>query len=220
MTKSTRTAISIFWLLLTYIPFIIVCFNLKYPTFDKLRYGYIIMPVLLILPIVSLLYSLLSDRLFNGKKAIDVIMTVLAVLCFLYTLVFTFGFRIVTTILYPMASYTENADNYLRIEDDFAETDQRYIDEFLPASIPESAENVKYRYYGSLHGDNLIEAAWELPENEYLPLKTKVLASKSYTQDDEGYSYNIFDGEKYEASIDFNDAKHKVCYSFICNTPF
>ena len=220
MTKTTRTAISVFWLLLTYIPFIIICFRLKYPTFDKFRYGYIIMPVLLILPIFSLLYSLLSDRLFDGKKAIDIIMTVLAVMCFLYTLVFTFGFRIVTTMLYPMASYTENADNYLQIEDEFVETDQRYIDEFFPSSIPESAENVKYCYYGSLYGDYFIAASWELPENEYVSLKTKVLASKSYTQDDEGYSYNIFGDEKYSASIDFDDAKHKVCYSFSCNAPF
>lgn len=216
MKSKIRVSFSIVWLLFVTIPIIITAINLKFPALDYQRYGHIIIPIFLILPLVSVVYSLVTCKLGNTHRVGDILVISGFVIEMICTLVCTYGFRYYNNDFYPLVSTTTDSSNYLEIESRFKETDYKYIEAVFPKEIPEDATDVKYYYRCMAFGIYDIKAQWKLPYEKYVVERERIIARNSQNEKaDNDYEYNfIFDNDSFFAKERFDDSKYVVYYEF------
>ena len=213
-----RLIISLIWFVLMLGLPIIFAFKLKFPAFDEGRYGHIIIPLLVILPLISLLYSITVYNKQNDNKIIDAFIVVGLITGILYSLICTFGFRMPSTLFYPLTSTTTDIENYLIIEDNLAESEYEYINRVFPEKIPDNATDVEYYYHCNWIWDYRIEVKWRLPREEYLADKEKTLSlfGGNSTVENGNSSFNyIFDMYGYTAKKEFDDNECLISYVFV-----
>ena len=216
MKRKTGVWFSIAWLILVTLPVIIVAANLKFPAFDHQRYGQILIPIFLILPLLSLVYNLVAYRAEKTYKVVDILLISIFVIEMICTAVCTFGFKYYYNDLYPLVSATTDPSNYLVIENRFEETDIEYVKTVFPEKIPEEATNVKYNYRCAALGIYDIEAQWKLPYEKYMAERDKYIPRSSKSENSDSiYEYDFeFDNDIFVAKISFDDSQCIVRYSF------
>lgn len=216
MKKKYRIVLDVLWFLLVLIPFIIMAFQVKYPSLDMNRFGWIV-PVFFTLPIISLIISCIStsDRC-RLKKVSDLIIYVGGSAYIIFLFVSTLGFKVWMPAVYPISSQTENPSNYLLIEDKFEHSEERYLNAVFPNEIPSNAYDVTYFYKcNAALGNYTIRAEWTLPLEDYVLIKEKEIRNKDNLIVEDGKDvYNIYmNNDKYFAKIVFNDLDNRVAYS-------
>ena len=220
MNKNIRLLVSSLWVATMSALLLIIASHLKFPTFDKERYGNIIIPLSLIIPLIFFTYSLYAYKTERFNKAVDKILLFGLVLGIASAFICTFGFRLSSTVFYPLVSTTDDPKNYLIIEDNLteSETELIYINLVFPNKIPDNATNVKYHYRCNSFWNYKLYAEWQLPDSEYLELKNKILIKSNYILSSQinSNSYEFeFDTSSYQAKIDFDDKTCTVSYEFL-----
>lgn len=216
MNNRTRTILSVLWLLLVTIPIIVTVCNLRFPAFDYRRFGQIIIPLFLILPLVSVIYSVAVYKSEKAHKIIDSLLVLGLVFEMICTTICTFGFRNYNNDLYPLVSTTEELENYLVIEKRFEESDRKYILQVFPEKIPEDATETSYYYRCTAFGIYDIKGRWKLPYEKYIFERNRIISNELlYDKSSDVYEYNYsFDIDIYTATVIFNDSDCSISYEF------
>lgn len=217
MNKKARLFVSVLWFVLMSTLLITIAISLKFPTFDNERYGYIIIPISIIVPIISFIYGVNAYKSEKYNKTIDMLILIGFILGIVYVFVCTFGFRLPSTVFYPLSSTTSDPENYLVIEDNLAESEYEYINDVFPIEIPVEAENVEYCYSCNSFWNYKIESKWNLPHLMYFNYKNEVMAKTNgyYTiQNDKSVFEFEFNTSSYKAKIEFDDKNLTVKYEF------
>ena len=217
MNKKARLLISALWFVLMSILLIMIAISLKFPTFDNERYGHIIIPISIIVPLISIVYGVKTYKSEKYNKTIDTLILIGFILGAMYVFVCTFGFRLSSTVFYPLSSTTSDPENYLVIEDTLAESEYEYINVVFPSEIPVEAENVEYYYFCNSFWSYKIESKWNLPYLMYFNYKNEVMAKPNgyhSIQNDKSVFEFEFNTSSYKAKIEFDDKNLTVKYQF------
>jgi len=216
MDKKVRVYISISWLLVVLVPMVVITFQLNFPAINYNLYGHIIIPILLALPLITLVYTVIAYKTGKSSKIADGFVLAGLIITILYTAVFTLGFRYWGNALYPLASTTRNPENYLVIEDEYAEYDTREIYGVFPKEIPAEASDVEYYYYCNGFGHYWIEAKWKLPNDKYMVEKRQAIyGNGEVTNTSDGLIYDcVFNENGYIAKKEFVDSDCSIKYYF------
>ena len=148
---------------------IFICSRFKFPTFNPELFAWII-PMFMAMPVVALLFGIVSidkNRLIRASAKIFAVIGILIYGVYFY---FVGSFP----PLYPIMSDTKNAEDYLIFDSDLAWLYSDIV-EVIPESIPENATNVVYNYRFEPALDAWMYAYWELPEDEYESFKNEIL---------------------------------------------
>jgi hypothetical protein len=118
-----------------------------------------------------LLYRALRKRL---KKWMKIVLTGAVTILILFVSLASLHFMLLMASASPIASKTENSNNYLKLDREVEEFSSLGI---FPESIPEEAENMQYfyRYREIIEEDFDIYLKISLPEAEFEAEKTRII---------------------------------------------
>lgn len=201
---------SVCWIILITVPLIYYANQMCFPV---IAYGKVSKIVLLIAILLPLIFFIVS-RLVRQEKAVFFLFCICIVLNLLSTFSLTLFFTADEPLFYPVASYTEEPQNYLIIDENlqlYTDEDD-YIFTVFPKAIPEGAENIKYFYYCETASDSLrINAKWSLTVDEFAREKERIL--DAYLSNENNSTFN-FGSEHFDLIVEFDEQNNLVSYSY------
>lgn len=198
-------------------------YGAKYPKIywgETGLFAALVLLFMIVTPLVICLFGLLVAKKKVYKKQYKSILLLCSILLIpAYFLSVSGG--IVTYMVPPVISYTDNTDNYLIIDnylDKYAET----VSAFFPEKIPQNAMDIHYSYskYSDFFDDTLkINASWTLPADEYETIKQQISISGHMERlsNKTDYFQIILTGVPYhhdlKTYIEFNDEQKIISYT-------
>lgn len=217
MRKKVCLTVCGVWFSLLLIQLIIALCILKYPALDPQFYGFLI-PLNLCLPVIATVFTLLSSEKRKLFKWLSVGFTAVGVLNALVFLTFTtWFFHAPVTTFYPMISYTEDADDYLKVEKDIGKQHGDYLERFFPEEIPREATDIRYEYYRRI--DELefrVVLEYTLPEADFIRLKQQTERDEyAMLREEDGsmfYEYFYEVDATLRLRLRFDENLRRICY--------
>lgn len=211
MNKIMYSLVSFVWIILIIFPYGYYSQYLLYPHISNAFYLVVIF-VFALIPVIILLFARLLKK--EKMKSLILLLTGLVFLNVISTVVLL-SLSPKESIFYPIISKTTAVENYLDIDENIVEEEnKKRILYCFPEKIPEFANNTEYYYWADTFSDSVkISVSWDLEENIYNNTKTSSSGSR-LVYDDLIVFRHIVSDECCLVSV-FDDDKKRVTYLYL-----